>query len=272
MAFVDNGVCPFDVALAGKHLEHLCDLLTFLTGKQFNYAGIVPEDAEERGVIYHKYVPTAEGEAGNFWAWAIKRTDHPSSDIIGGVCQHRADKMPLPEHFAGLCLHETKHVLSVKHFNEYNSIMNNQPYHGHNYQACPMAADFYTFMLLFGGPPLPRWPTAFDYGDLSLEKCLIHIPTIMWQPGSYAALWLEGEQENGKWILEAPNYAIQHQGYVGRPVASLKNDVLHIPLRYQGSTVEVIAPMVHFTSPSQKVRFEVSEIRPLHIHSARDFH
>lgn len=268
MAFVSEG-CPFDPELAGRHLSHLCDLLTFLTGRKFNYAGIVPTDAEEYGTIYHKYIPTADNE---FWAWAHTRFDRPSSDRIGGLCQYRADKMPLPEHFAGLCLHETMHVLGVKHFNSHPSIMNNSPYHGHAWQACLMAADYYTLMMLFGGPMVPLWPTAFDYGDLSQNKCLIHIPSIMWQPGLYAALWLEGKQEDGKWILEAPSYAIQHQGYVGRPVASLSNDVLHIPLRYQGSTVEVVAPMTHFTGPSSKVRFEVSEIRPLHIHSARNFH
>lgn len=267
MAFVDNGFCPFGTTLAAAWIEHLCDLLTFLSGKEFQFAGIVTEDSGEEGVIYHKYVPTADNE---FWAWAFPRIQ--DREVVGGLCQYRVDRMPLPEHFAGLCLHEVLHVLGVNHYNDAQSIMNNEPYHGHEWQANPMAADFYTFMLLFPGPMAPLWPCGFAYGDLSKNKCVIHIPSIMWQPGSYAALWLYGKQEDGKWILEAPNYAIQHQGYVGRPVASLKDDVLHIPMRFEGSTVEIIAPMTEFTGPSSKVKFEVSEIRPLHIHSARDFH
>lgn len=264
MVFVPDG-CPFDPQLAGKWLEHLCDLMTFLTDKEFIYGGIGPDNGQE-GVIYHKFIPTAGNE---FWAWAIPRTD--GSDRVGGLCQYRVDKMPDPEHFAGMCLHETLHILGVKHYNDRISIMNNAPYQGHAWQANPMATDFYTFMLLFGGPPIPLWPCAYDKGDPELKECVIHIPSIMWQPGSYAAVWLEGKQEAGKWILEAPNYAIHHQGYVGRPVASLTNDILSIPLRYQGSTVEVVAPLKTFSGPSSKVTFEVSEIKPLHIHSARDW-
>lgn len=267
MKFVDNGECPFDPQLAAGWIEHLCDLLSFLTRKQFIYGGI-GQDTREEGVIYHKYVPTADTE---FWAWAYRRMDLPRTDVVGGLCQYRADKMPSPEHFAGLCLHETLHCLGVKHYNDRPSIMNNEPYQGHPWQASPMATDFYTLMLLFGGPMAPLWPCAFDYGDLSKEKCLIHIPSIMWQPGSYASVWLYGFQEDGNWILEAPNYAIQHQGYMGRPVASLSNDVLNIPLRYKGSTVEVVAPIREFSGPSSKVRFEVTEINPLHIHSAFDW-
>lgn len=267
MAFVDNGECPFNVSLAARHLDHLCDLLQFLTGKPFNFAGVVTEDTQEKGVIYHRFVPTLNGD---FWAWAAPRIDYSKNEVWGGVCSYRVDNMPLAEHFAGLALHESKHILSVKHFNSHNSIMNNSPYHGHPYQANPMAADYKTLSLLFG-PMAPLWPCAFDYGDLSLDKCVIHIPSIEWAEGSYAAIWLHGRQDNGKWVLEAESYDIQHQGYVGRPVASLKNDVLHIPLRYQGSTVEVVAPMIQFTGPSSKVRFEVSEIKPLHIHSASDW-
>lgn len=156
MAVVDNGVCPFDVNLAGEWVEHLCDLLQFLTGKTFEYAGIVTETGEE-GVIYHQYVPDATHD---YWAWASPDLD--GNDVKGGNIRYRADKMPLPEHFGGLCLHEVLHCLGVKHFNSHKSIMNNDPYHGYPDQANPMAADYWTFMQMFPGPMAPLWPMQLE--------------------------------------------------------------------------------------------------------------
>lgn len=265
MAVVDNGLCPFDIQLAGQHIEHLCDWLSFITAREsgFEYAGIVTENAGEHATIYHQYIDDPDSE---FWAYAAHETD--GNRLIGGSANYRLSKMPLPEHFAGLALHETMHLLGVKHYDDVRSIMNADPYQYYRWQAMLMASDIDTLNRLFTGPFSPLWPSAYGYGN----KCIIHIPSIEWQPGSYVAIWLNGRQEDGKWILEATGQDIQHYaGWIGRPVASLKNDVLHIPLRYEKATVEVVAPMIQFTGPSSKVRFEVSEIKPLHIHSASDW-
>lgn len=256
----DNGLWPFDVVLAYKQLQHHADFLKFITGRKIYSGGIVTEDTQELGTIYVRYVEQDTVSDG-FWAYAKARTEILTPTVInGGLLSFGNLKVDTVEKFAGVFPHELCHSFGMAHWNSGRSIMNNAPYNGHVYQSMYMLEDYRSFMQLFpGGMPL-LYPAIYDYGDLSLGKCVIFIPAIEWSPGEYASIYLTGKQENGEWMLEAGASEIREESYAGAPACRLEDDVLTMPIRYMGASVTLRAELIQYSGPSSKVKFKVLSI------------
>ncbi len=258
---IDNGLCPFDLNLVANQCRHQADLLEFLTRRTCRYGGIVKQEVEEAGTVYVKYVPEVKD---NYWAWAnINFTDDSPAKIVGGTLEFDKNRVNAPDRFAGIFPHEFGHNLGFQHWNQQPSIMNNQPYRRHVHQGMWMPFDLKSLGQLFYAGLVPMWPTAFDYGDLSQQKCMILIPQIQWRPGEYAMVYLDGLQYDGVWELRTTaEQIIPLPYYVGQPKAKIENDVLTIPLRYMEQSIVITAVLREYNRPSSKVRFEVTGIAP----------
>lgn len=251
LQFVDDGNCPFDVAVAASQLSNHADWITFVTGREIQYGGIVSEDLEESGIIYVRF---ADVVGDPFWAWSTPRTEY-GTKMVGGLITFRSGPVDIPEKYAGIFPHELCHALGFAHWNGGRSIMNDSPYHSYDRQGTYMLEDLRSFGMLFPGPSPDNYPSAFDFGDISQGRCIIHIPCIQWQPGQYSSVYLSGKQESGEWILTIESRDV-YPANSTNTVAYLMGGILTIPIRYGGQSLEIKAELIEY-NPSTKTKFRV---------------
>jgi len=230
-------------------LAHQCDYINYITYGRIDlrYGGRVDRVPEIPDIkaLYCKFIETADN---NVAAWAWPKLI-PGGKIIGGVNFYRMDKVKSIEEFAGISVHELLHLLRFAHV-PYNSVMT-YPYLPFNQQALLHIKDFETLDKI-AGIVCRRVPAVYFWEN----KARIRIPSIQIAENVYKSVILEVTQGDDITMYAAPETVLD---VVRRDKTSyIDNNVLHFPLRHQGTSYQVSAEIVETND-----RFEFVNVQPL---------
>lgn len=231
-------------------LRHQADYFNYISSGNFDirFTGVLDEmpawDSIDDNCIYSRFVEPYDADS-RYWAWARTKTLY-GTQAIGGINTYRKDKLTHPQHFPGMSVHELCHIIGLAHVS-YDSIMQNQPYLGYQYQGLLQARDFYNLSSIIPGR-LKMIPAVYDYGKLDPTDALIHIPSIEIAPGVFKGVTLWAfRQASGGWEMNIK--ADETRDVTIRDYTSyIKDDVLHFPLRYRGTSFNVTGDLVKTNS------------------------
>lgn len=260
--YFHSELCPHQAHKVYSQIAHFCDWIHYVTGIPIHYAGTVLEEPQigDPG-FFVTYVDQIEIDkrATQDDIWAMTHRIGEGFTMQSVICRYGHTKVAELERFAGISPHELGHGLGIEHYDGAPSMFNAKPYQHYPYQALVWAADFLPYYYL-ARKPLDGHPSAYDYGDLSRGKCLIHIPSI-WAWGKLHEVTLTGFQEGNNWFLEATRNDYRPSNTYLTPVCKLEGNLLTIPLRYQCGSVVITAEHVNGNQASSRVRFRVVDIK-----------